>query len=231
MSSPLNVNVSLARKIGFASHQNAVPILHELSIENLGDTTLENLRLTIRSSPEFIETKSWNIDSLLPQEPLNISDRDIRLNADFLLDISESLLGHIQLEITQEKLPNRTHSSDNDEEKIENDDDKNEEASPLFEKSYPIELLAKTHWGGTGSMPELLPAFCMPNDPTIDKILKSASDILRRAGKDAAIDGYQNNSRSRTWELTSAIWSAVASWELTYTPLPLKLSNFCKSSF
>jgi len=69
-------------------------------------------------------------------------------------------------------------------------------------------------------MPELLPAFCMPNDPAVDKVLKAASDVLRRAGKEYGIDGYEHRSRTRTWELTSAVWSAVAGLNLAYALPP-----------
>jgi hypothetical protein len=69
-------------------------------------------------------------------------------------------------------------------------------------------------------MPELLPAFCMPNDPAVDKVLKSTSDVLQRAGKKTGIDGYESRSRSRTWELASALWSATAGLGLSYTLHP-----------
>ena len=65
-------------------------------------------------------------------------------------------------------------------------------------------------------MPELLPAFCMPNDPAVDAILRDASQVLRRAGKPDRIDGYQSKSRERVWEVASAIYSAVANLGLTY---------------
>jgi hypothetical protein len=70
----------------------------------------------------------------------------------------------------------------------------------LAESVFPVELLARNQWGSVGSMAELLPAFAMPNDPAVDRILKSASDVLRSAGKPDGIDGYQSNSRERVWE-------------------------------
>ena len=45
--------------------------------------------------------------------------------------------------------------------------------------------------------PELLAAFVMPNDPAVDSILKSASNILRRAGQNSSIDGYDSGERKR----------------------------------
>jgi len=39
----IKIEALIARKIGFASHQNAVPLVRELSIWNQEETTLENL--------------------------------------------------------------------------------------------------------------------------------------------------------------------------------------------
>ncbi|MGZ5985063.1 MAG: hypothetical protein ACXWK7_08990, partial [Caulobacteraceae bacterium] len=42
------------------------------------------------------------------------------------------------------------------------------------------------------AMAELMPAFVMPNDPAVDRILKAASETLRRAGKPSELDGYRS---------------------------------------
>jgi very-short-patch-repair endonuclease len=193
----LQVTASLATKVGFASHQNAVAILTDLALENAGEEPLLNLTVRLGSGPSFVETKLWKIDVLQPGASLRVSDRNVNLNAGYLADLSESLRGEIIIEVSRE-----------------------DETPPLFSGRYPVELLAKNHWGGTGSMPELLPAFCMPNDPAVDKVLKAASDVLRRAGKESGIDGYKSKSRMRTWELASAIWSAVSGLGLGYSYPP-----------
>src|SRR6056300_738176 len=170
----LALNATLATKIGFASHQNSVPILQELVLENTGDTLLENLSITLSADPSFLEEKTWKIDAIKPGDEVRVSDREIRLSGTFLSDLVESIRGHVDIEV-------RVGESDE---------------APLIRETFPIELLSKTHWGGAGSMPELLPAFCMPNDVAVDKILKGAGDVLRRAGKNAGIDGYEDRSRS-----------------------------------
>lgn len=90
----------------------------------------------------------------------------------------------------------------------------------LEEQTYPVELLAYNEWGGAGYMPDLLAAFSMPNDPTIDKILKKAADSLRRSGEVSKIDGYQSRSRERVWKLASGIYSAIASMGIEYAVPP-----------
>jgi very-short-patch-repair endonuclease len=194
----LQLNTTLAPKIGFASHQNSVAILQELDLKNSGEEPLRDLIVKFSSNPVFLETKIWKIDVLDPGATIHVSDRNVKLDAAFLSNLTESISGEVTLQVA--------HGEDG--------------GSPLFSKTYPIEVLAKTHWGGVGSMPELLPAFCMPNDPAVDKMLKAASDVLRGAGKSAAIDGYENRSRSRTWELASALWSAIGGLGLGYALPP-----------
>jgi very-short-patch-repair endonuclease len=185
----------IANKIGFASHQNAVPVLRELTVHNDGDADYNDLELQLVADPPFLEGKTWRLDRLSKDSTLHISERNLTLNAGYLADLAESLTATLILRLScKDKI--------------------------LYSQSFPIELLAKNEWGGVNSMPELLPAFAMPNDPAVDRILKSASDVLRRAGKADGIDGYESKSRTRTWELASAIWSAVCGLRLSYALPP-----------
>ncbi|WP_122456453.1 DUF3320 domain-containing protein [Pseudomonas viridiflava] len=191
----IKIEALIARKIGFASHQNAVPLVRELSIWSQEETTLENLTLTLSTDPDFVESRTWHIDCIHAGDRLCISERDIKLNAGYLSGLSESLTADVVMRVAQGD-------------------------SLLVEQRFPTELLARTEWGGLSAMPELLAAFCMPNDPAIDRVLKAASQVLRRAGKKDGIDGYESKSRTRTWELASAIWSGVCSFQLSYALPP-----------
>ena len=191
----IKIEALTARKIGFASHQNAVPLVRELTLCNEGERSFEDLVLTLGTDPSFVETRTWRIDRINPGDRLGIAERDITLNAGYLAGLSESLAADVVLRLS--------HGDE-----------------LLVEQRLPIELLARAEWGGLSAMPELLAAFCMPNDPAVDRVLKAASEVLRRAGKKDAIDGYESKSRSRTWELASAIWSAVCSFRLSYALPP-----------
>ena len=191
----IEISSTITHKIGFASHQNSVPILRELALANPGEQDLENLVLSLSADPPFLEPKSWRIDCLRANSTAHITERNVKLNAGYLADLTESISGEVVLRVTR-----------GDE--------------VLATSASPVEILARNEWGGCGSMPELLPAFCMPNDPAVDRVLKATSDVLRRAGKLAGIDGYESKSRSRTWELASAVWSAVAGLKLSYTLPP-----------
>lgn len=191
----ITLEAILSPKIGFASHQNAVPVLRELQISNGGDKSIDDVRVTLSADPPFLTAKSWAVDSLREGATLHINDRDVELSASFLADLHEQVSGTVRLSVEQGD-------------------------TILASTSYPVELLARNEWGGSVSMAELLAAFVMPNDPAVDRVLKATSDVLRRAGKPDGIDGYQSGSRKRVWELASAMWSAVAGFQLSYALPP-----------
>jgi very-short-patch-repair endonuclease len=190
------IDAIVASKIGFASHQNATPLVRELKLRLDGDRPTEHCQLTLVAEPSFVQPKTWRIERILPGDELVIADRNIQLHATLLSGLTESLIGSISLTLN------------------------GADGAELASSSYPIELLAHNEWGGLSTMAELLPAFVMPNDPAVDLVLGAASDALRRAGKPSELDGYKSKDRRRIWQVASAIWSAIAGLRLSYALPP-----------
>ncbi|NEJ74997.1 hypothetical protein GR197_31555, partial [Rhizobium phaseoli] len=94
-----------------------------------------------------------------------------------------------------------------------------DDSSELQAVDSVVDLLPRNQWGGLSSLPYMAAAFVQPNDPAIERVLKQAADILRKAGKSGAINGYQEGAR-RAWELASAIWSAIGAMGLDYAVPP-----------
>lgn len=176
------IHCETAAKLNFAAHQSAFPLLRELRVENLeAGERIDDLTLMLGANPAFVREKKWPVDRIDPGGLVTIGDRDLEVDGGFLLGLTESLRGDLGFRL-----------------------EKNGET--LAELSQPVELLAYNEWGGAGFMPELLAAFSMPNDPAVDRILRSASEVLRRSGKQDQIDGYVSRSRQRVWEIASAIY-------------------------
>jgi len=194
------IEATISAKIGFASHQNAVPLLRDLTVINQDLESRADLTLQLAADLPFLEPKTWRLDHLGPGDMLRISDRDVKLSPAFLHDVTESLVASVSIRLLQGE-------------------------AELATASYPVELLPKNQWGGAGSMSSLLAAFVMPNDPAVDRVLKGASTVLRRAGKKDAIDGYESRSRTRSWELVSSIWSAVCGLKLSYALPPASFED------
>lgn len=193
----LLIDAVIAPKLSFATHQNDVPVLHQLKLLNLGDTAVENVLLSVDADPLVFAAREWRFDRIASGGEVQVTQRDLPLNAALLLQLSEAVRATVTLTA-----------------RIEGSDRR------ITERRVPVELLARNEWGGAGAMPELLAAFALPNDPAIGRLLKAASDVLRRAGKPDGIDGYQSKSRTRVYELASAIWSAVSGLRLTYAEPP-----------
>jgi very-short-patch-repair endonuclease len=190
------INVTLLEKINFACHQSAFAVLRKLVVCNADEERgLENLELRMESSPAFVAAKTWKIDRLVAGAELMIRDRDIQLDGGFLLGLTEAMKGSMRFTLMQ-----------NDE--------------VFCERTLPVELLAHNEWGGNHYMPELLAAFCTPNDPAVDRILGKASQVLRKAGKPDGIDGYREGNRQRVWEQASAVYSAIVQQQIGYALPP-----------
>ncbi|SEK25956.1 Part of AAA domain-containing protein [Sphingomonas palmae] len=187
---------TVSPKVGFASHQNAVPLLREIAVVARGAAPTEGLQLRLIADPPFVQPKTWRIERVAGGDTIQIPDRVVELNATYLSELTERVTGTVILSL------------------------KSADGVELARSSHPVELLAHNEWGGIVAMAELLPAFVMPNDPAVDRVLKDASEVLRRAGKPHSIDGYVNGSRERVWEIASAIWSAVVGLRLSYCVPP-----------
>lgn len=190
------IHCEIAAKLNFAAHQSAFPVLRELRVENLdARERIDDLTLTLRANPAFVREKKWAVDRIEPGGLVTIGDRDLEVDGGFLLGLTESVRGDVGFRLEQH-------------------------GETVAELSQPVELLAYNEWGGAGFMPELLAAFSMPNDPAVDRILRSASEVLRRSGKKDQIDGYESRSRQRVWEIASAIYTAICNLGLAYAIPP-----------
>ena len=195
------IHCELAPKLNLAAHESAFAVLRDLRLENHGDQRLEAVSLAIAGSPPFLVGRSWEIDRVEAGGVVRISDRELRLNGDYLRELTESVQAEARLQLTAQ------------------------DGAVLADATVPIELLAPNEWGGAGSMPELLAAFCTPNDPAVDRVLRAASEVLRQAGKPDHIDGYHAGSRQRVWEVASAIYTAIANLGLTYALPPASFED------
>ena len=192
----VTIHSETAPKLNFACHQNAFAFLRELHIVNNDSyKRLDDVHVKLSSNPAVLKPKSWRLDRIAPNGIAPIADRDIDLDGAFLLKLTDSMSGVVTIT-------------------VEHHD------AVIAKQTKFVELLAYNEWGGAGYMPELLAAFCMPNDPAVDRVLRNASLILRTAGRKDGIDGYESRSRQRVWEITSAIYAAVCKLGISYALPP-----------
>ena len=95
---PLAIDAVLVPKLSFASHQNAVPVLRDLKILNLGEAAIENILVEISADPPVFEPMQWRIDRIAAGGEAHITKRDLKLNAGLLLQLSEAVFATVTLQ-------------------------------------------------------------------------------------------------------------------------------------
>lgn len=197
----IEIRAALAPRINLAYHQNSVPVLRELSVSNPFGATLNDVVVSLHSEPAFLVPRSWRIDRIAAVSRYHITERDIGLDGTHLARLTEAETIQAVFVLTVG----------------------GEERTRL---TLPLELLPRNHWSGAAQVPEMVSAFVQPNDPSVDRILKRASEVLHRNGRSGAINGYADRptgcerSPKRAWELASSIWTAIGGLGLTYALPP-----------
>lgn len=190
----------VAGSFTYASFQNAIPVLRSIQIDNSDGKSYEKCLVELTSSPAFLRPKSWTIDRLVPGDVLGLTDRKVELDANYLAGLNEAERGEVTLRL-----------SDGD--------------TVLDERRFPVRLLARDEWGGVADMAQLLPAFVMPNDSAIARILRNAAERLAEHGHPSGLDGYQSSDPGRTYILAAAIYSAIAGMGIHYAEPPASFED------
>jgi len=191
----VELRADLASSFTYASFQNAIPVVRSIAVRNSGDASLSQLTLELVSAPPFLRPKTWTIDRIMPGDEITLSDRKIDLDAGYLAGLNEAERGTISLTLS-------------------------EGGNVLCRQEYGVRLLARDEWGGVAEMVQLLPAFVMPNDPGVAKVLKGAAEQLAAHGHFSGMDGYQSQSPQRGYMLVAAIYSAIAGLRMHYAEPP-----------
>jgi very-short-patch-repair endonuclease len=191
----LAVTCAAADNINVAFYQNAVPIIRDLAVENKLGRDLSEISVHLTAEPPFLTPGVWRIERIADQAIHHIRSLDLKLDPAFLAGINASRRGELRIQVEAGGVV-------------------------LAEQAVEINLLPPSHWGGVNSAPELLAAFVRPTDPSVDVILREASDKLAAASRDEAMDGYRRGTKARAWEIADAIWAALVSHSIAYVLPP-----------
>jgi hypothetical protein len=191
----IKISCIAADNVNVAFYQNAVPIIRDLAVENALGSDLTEISIHLRSEPPFLTPGVWRIERIADQAVHHIRTLDLKLDPAFLAGINAARRGELRIQVEAA-------------------------GTVLAEQAVEINLLPPSHWGGVNSAPELLAAFVRPTDPSIDVILREASDKLASAGRDEAMDGYRKRTKARAWEIADAIWAALVAHSIAYVLPP-----------
>lgn len=195
VSGTVRIGCTAADNVNVAFYQNAVPIIRDLTVENALGSDLTGISVHLTSEPPFLTPGVWRIERIADQAVHHIRSLDLKLDPTFLAGINAARRGELRIRVEAA-------------------------GTAIAEQAVEINLLPPSHWGGLNSAPELLAAFVRPTDPSIDVILREASDKLAAAGRDEAMDGYRKGTKARAWEMADAIWAALVSHSIAYVLPP-----------
>ena len=184
-----------AANVNVAYYQNAVPIIRDLAVLNETENDLSDVSVRVTSEPPFLNPGTQRIERIAAGSTHHVTTVKLELNSSFLSAVTAAQRGRISVEVwTAEQR--------------------------VSEKSFEINLLPPSFWGGVNSAPELLAAFARPTDPSVDVILREASGKLAAAGRHDGMDGYRIPTKARAWEIAEAIWAALVSRSIAYVLPP-----------
>ncbi|WP_179402700.1 DUF3320 domain-containing protein [Burkholderia guangdongensis] len=193
----VRIQATVAGRVNLADFQNAVPVVRELSVVNETEEAFRDLKLTAISDPPFLKPKTWHLDVLAAGQTLRVTDVDLSLDGPLLGRLTEAEKSVVTFTLTAA----------------------NQEPAEVAVFEQTVELLPRNQWGGLSSLPDMIAAFVQPNEQAVERVLKQAAEVLRKAGKSGAINGYQEGAK-RAWELASAIWNAIGAMGLDYAMPP-----------
>lgn len=191
----LGIEVEADATLGYASIQNSVPVIRSLRLSNHGAAPLENLKVLITCSPRFAQGINLRFDSLAPGERRLISPIDLHPDHGYLAELQESVKATVEVTVLTG-------------------------TNELAHSAQPLEVLAYDQWAGTRALPELLAAFCMPNNPAVDSLIGKASKLLRSQHSELSMNGYQSKNRETVWKQVSALYNTLSAEALQYSEPP-----------
>lgn len=185
--------------VNYAMYHNQVPICCSLAITNNDEQSWHTVKISVTG--EFMKPNDVNLDMVPPAQQIIIDKIEIIPDHSRLLALTEGVRSEFKLTITQ--------------------GDKT-----IYDKNYPIYLMAYDQWSGSGIRPELLAAFVTPNHPLLSRVSVNASTFLQKWTNSSALDEYQTQNPNRVRLQVAAIYEALRSESLVYCTSPASYENY-----
>ena len=188
------VSLVYDKAINYAFQQNAIPVIKELKFCN-DETARKNLRIKLTTEPAFAEPVEILLQGIVPRGEYRAAPLELKLSPNFLSELGEKISGLFKCEV------------------LDGD-------AVVCSLAESVSLLARNEWCGLVSLPEILAAFVLPNDPAVMQILDRGAVVLREHTGQSAFNGYQDKNQRRAWEQVAAIYKAVSELGIRYMVAP-----------
>lgn len=195
MSDIVKVEFAYLPVVNFAMQQNRVPVIRRLSIKNLRENVLKDVKIAFSVEPAFGTIDPVLITSVPGKRSVSFETVIFNLSADYFAQLTEGLSGHITIDVFVE-------------------------TELVCKQNYPINILAYDQWGGISVLPEMLSAFITPNHPAIVPIIQRTAEILKRWTNNPSLDEYQSRDPDRVRKQMAAVYTAISEQNIIYSTVP-----------
>ncbi|NPU99482.1 MAG: DUF3320 domain-containing protein [Candidatus Omnitrophica bacterium] len=194
-SYPLRIELDYQPKINYAFQQNDIPFLRAIRIINASEEKLADLIVRVKGEPGLAAEWQTRIAEIPAGKTYPVNKIPMSFSPQYLLDITERVAGLLRVVVRQ---PERV----------------------LLEQTFPFEVFAYNEWCGLSSLPEILAALVLPNNPGVEELLVQTRDGLKQNTGDASLSGYQSKDPRRIQAMAAALYEAAAQLDLSYINPP-----------
>ncbi|TVR36937.1 MAG: DUF3320 domain-containing protein [Cryomorphaceae bacterium] len=192
----LKISLDAVERLNLALLQNKIPAIRSLEVENLGEISIENVTVVVKSDPIGILSGEVAIAQINPGEIYRIEIPDVRHSWDFFKNVQERVGGTLSVALTAST------------------------GEILAAKEQEIIIEPETVWLGQRAPLELLASHVMPNSEAVQKVLRNASELLKEKTGKSELDGYQSRNKERVYEIAQAIFLALRKEQVKYISPP-----------
>lgn len=185
--------------INYAMLHNHIASFEFCDLTNTNDFDWSQVRISIEG--EFIKHSEVVLDTVPGGQSLQIKNLEIFTQTNKLIELTEGIETNFTLMLV---INNET----------------------VFNKEYPISLMAFDQWSGATVLPELLTTFVTPNHPALSRISVGASRFLESWTGNSALDEYQTQDPNRVRKQVAAIYEALRSESLIYCTPPASFEKY-----
>ena len=190
----VSLSVDTMGVFNYALYENRVSPIRGIKITNHTDRIITGLSLRITTDSGFFKECRMSCPLLPVGKATPMPDPHLMIEGQRLAEVTDAFTINVSVCL------------------LEGD-------NALDTASGQMKILAYDQWMGDDWV-HYLPAFCMPNHPIVTALIHDASDVLKKWGKDCALEGYQTPDPNRIRDFAAAIYTAIQNKNIAYSNPP-----------
>lgn len=194
MCAKAKISIKAKSRLNYADSCAGQSVISNVTVENVGDTTLSNVRLVVRSENGELAQTSFDFDKIKPKEKVSRAAACVRPSALVMQKVTEEYTSTIHAELF-------------------------DGADLIGSASCEIDIDPVDMWAGFAATLALA-GFCIPNHPALAPLCKRTSELMKERHGSGSLSGYKNANPAWASHMVKAAYDAVNELNLTYALPP-----------